>query len=786
MNINSTDTTYSNAAYSSNGVSGMVSGIDTEGIVQSMLSGIQNKIDKQNQAKQQLEWKQEIYRSVIKDINDFQSKYLNLTSSSCIRLESFYNTMKTTSSSNAAVITASGNAVEGDFKMQVARLATKSTVTSSKVGTGEISTADSAKASSFEYDRTIKIKIGDGNEISVDLKDVTKDNVCERINNAVGSEFAKAVKENVTTYTDADGNALTYNADENKYYSADGSEYTGAVTSNTEEVIKEITFAGGETFEISGSSVGLSILGFSGDVKASASTDDDGNEIAGSFEIKTTAFNENFAKAGNAGGTVDITLDGVTKSFSIAENESMSDLQKKVQNAFGSTVKFTNDGSGWNISVDGTGRQLTVSANANTMEAIGFGKDTTVLSNQLVRTDTIGKLGIGDSTDTDTKYSFTLNGVDIEYTAADTVSSIINKINSSSAGVNLTYDELSDKFTMTSSSTGEGYNIELTGDDEGLFSKLGFAIDASGSLDQSTVKAGQNAVVNINGVTVERANNEFTYNGLTVSLKSTTGNYELNPDGSFAENSDGTIKSASGAAEEKVEVSTSRDVDKIMDTLKSFVEDYNSLIEKLNGYTHEKASYKEYAPLTDAQKKEMSEKEIELWEEKAKEGLLRNDRDISDFLSSMRTAMYTKSSDSKYVLSNLGINSSSEWSDYGKLSIDEDKLKSMLQTDAEGVKDLFVGENGLATRLNSICDKTACTSSGRQGTLVSLAGVEGKGSENSNTIKNQLDSIAEKITRLNKTYEMRKERYWNQFNAMETALSNMNAQSDWLYSMMGY
>lgn len=790
MNVNSTDSTtsYSNSSYSSHGVSGMVSGIDTEGVVESMLSGIQNKIDKQKQSQQRLEWKQEIYRSVITDINSFQSKYFNLTSNSCIRLSSFYNTMKTTSSSKAATVTANNSTSEGEFKMQVARLASKTTVTSSSTaGTGNVETSDYAKASSFEYERTVNIKIGDGTAVSVNLKDATQDNICDRINQAVGiADFAKAEMEDVTTYSDADGNTLTFNADENKYYKADGTEYTGAVTTETKSVLKKITFSGSESFEISGTSVGMSILGLSGTVTSSAAKDENGNEIDGSYEVSTTRFNENFAKVGNVNGSVDITLDGVKKSFSIAEGESMADLQKKVQNAFGSTIKFTDNGSGWEISVDGKGRQLTVSANADTMEAVGFGKDTKILSNHLVRSDTLGKLGVVDADDTDTKYSFSINGVDIEYTSTDTLSSIINKVNSSGAGVNLAYDDLSDKFTMTSTSTGEGYDINITGDDEGLFARLGFNMDAAGSLDQSSVTAGQNAVVNINGVTVERANNDFTYNGVSVSLKSTTGNYELNADGSFAENSDGTIKTAAGSSEEKVEVTTTRDTDKIMETLKSFVEDYNSLIEKLNGYIHEDASYRDYAPLTDAQKKEMTEKEIELWEEKAKEGLLRGDKDISSFLSDMRSAMYTRSSDSKYILSSIGIDSSSEWTDYGKLSIDEDKLKSMLETDAAGVANFFVGQNGLATRLNNICTKTASTSSGNQGTLVTLAGVVGKGSENNNTIKDQLDSIAEKLQSLNRIYEARKERYWNQFNAMETALSNLNSQSDYFSSMLGY
>lgn len=779
----SSSSTYTNASYSSKGVSGMYSGLDTESLVQSMLSGIQTKIDKQNQAKQQLLWKQEQYRSVITDINSFQSKYFSLTSSTSLRLASFYDTMKTSSSSSAATVTAGSGAVDGDFSMQVARLATASSVTSSKVGAGEVATS-TAKADSFEYSRTVDVKVGDAVH-TVDLKGAnTADEICSRINTAVGNDIVSAKTETVKKYQDADGNELTYNETEDKYYDKDGNEFTGTVTTTDVEKAVGLKFSADSEFEISGSSAGMSILGLSGTVKSAAAKDEDGNEIEGKFETESNSLNTQYAEVGSVNGSVDITLDGVKKSIAVAENESMADFQKKVQSAFGNSVQFTNDGGQWKMSVAGTGRSITMSGSADTMEAIGFAKGTTTVSNQLVRTDTVGKLGIGDETDTDTKYTFSINGKDIEYTAADTVSSIMNKINSSDAGVKISYDELSDKFKLQSTSTGSGYDISITGDDEGLFSKLGFSVDSSGSLDSSTVTAGQNAVVNINGVTVERANNDFTYNGLTISLKSTTGSYEQNADGSFVENSDGTIKAAAGTIENKAEISTSRDVDKIVDTLKSFVEDYNSLIEKLNKYTHQEASYKSYAPLTDAQKKEMSEKEIELWEEKAKEGLLRNDKDISTFLSDMRSAMYTNTG-TKFVLSNIGINSSSQWSDYGKLSIDEDQLKSALQTDAESVKELFVGEKGLTTRLNKICDKAASTSSGSPGSLVSLAGVVGKGTEKDNTIQDQLDSIAKKLESLNLVYEKRKERYWNQFNAMESALANMDSQSSWLTNMMG-
>lgn len=781
MNVDtSQSSTYTNAAYSSKGFSGLASGIDTESLVQSMLSNIQNKIDKQNQEKQQLEWKQEIYRDIISDINSFQSKYFNLTSSSSLRLTSFFNTVKSSSSSSAVKVTPGSNAADAQFKMQVARLASASSVTSSKVaGSGEIAISG-ANSGSFEYSRNIDINI-DGTNYSVDLKGVADaDEIAQRINDAVGSNFASLKKENV--YKDDSGNVLKFNADENKYYNQDGSEYTGSVT--TESIATGITFSTDKEFEISGSSAGMAIVGLSGSVKSSAAKDDDGNEIAGKFEIKSNAVNEQFAEIGKVNGTVDVTLDGVRKTIAVTEGESMTDFQKKVQSAFGNSVQFKEENGEWKISVDGKGRNLTISANADTMEAIGFDKGTTAASNQLLRSDSLGKLGVVDANDKDTKYSFNINGKNIEYTSEDTVSSIMNKINSSDAGVTISYDDLSDKFLIKSTSTGEGYDLNITGDTQGLFAKLGFNMSGD-SLDSSTVIKGQNAVVNINGVTVERANNDFTYNGLNISLNSTTGTYETDANGNFVENSDGTMKAAAGTVEQKAEITTTRDTDKIVDTLKSFVEDYNKMIEKLNKYTHEKASYKKYPPLTEAQKKQMSEKEIELWEEKAKEGLLRNDKDVSEFLSDMRSAMYTNVG-SKLSLSSIGINSSSNWQDFGKLEIDEDKLKSALETDSEGVQELFTGTNGLATRLSKICDKAANTSSGKPGSLVQMAGVVGKGSESNNLIREKLDAISKKLESLNMLYEKRKDRYWKQFNAMETALSNMNSQSSWLSGMMGY
>lgn len=176
----------------------------------------------------------------------------------------------------------------------------------------------------------------------------------------------------------------------------------------------------------------------------------------------------------------------------------------------------------------------------------------------------------------------------------------------------------------------------------------------------------------------------------------------------------------------------------------------------------------------------MTEKEVELWDEKAKTGLLRNDADITGFLQDMRSAMYTKQEGQTYVLSQTGVDTSSNWKEFGKLVLNEDKFSDMLDKDITGVLEVFTGTNGLASRLSDICDKAANVSSGSQGELVKVAGVKGRGSEKQNMIFEKMEAINAKLVTLNSLYEKRKERYWDQFDNMETNLSKINAQSSWL------
>lgn len=254
---------------------------------------------------------------------------------------------------------------------------------------------------------------------------------------------------------------------------------------------------------------------------------------------------------------------------------------------------------------------------------------------------------------------------------------------------------------------------------------------------------------------------------------------------------DGTLIDASGnplQTRESETITVTRDTDKIVEGVKSFVDEYNKLVKTINDLLNEEATYREYAPLTDDQRKEMSEKQIELWEEKAKEGLLRRDSILDGFLRDIRSIWYETNS-SGYAIYQLGIETG-EWSTRGQLTFGQDgeaTLRQMLASDPSGVMDFFANSvDGAAVRVNEVIRSVANTSSGSPGSLVELAGLKGMASEKNNTLYNKIQSIDEKIERLKDQYEQEKDRYWNQFNTMEQMIQNMNTQSAWLAQQFSY
>jgi flagellar capping protein FliD len=195
------------------------------------------------------------------------------------------------------------------------------------------------------------------------------------------------------------------------------------------------------------------------------------------------------------------------------------------------------------------------------------------------------------------------------------------------------------------------------------------------------------------------------------------------------------------------------------------------------------ATYKDYAPLTAAQKADMSDREIELWEEKSKEGLLRNDQYLDRILGAMRTSMYTRPEGSGIAIYDLGITTSYYTND-GNLNPESiDKLRIAIENNPEGVRQLFAGAGGIMELLNNAINTAARSSYGSPGYIAAQAGSNSL--DTSSNIYRQVEQIDRQLQSLENRYWSEYDRYWKQFNTMEQLISQMNSQSSWLSQMMG-
>lgn len=359
--------------------------------------------------------------------------------------------------------------------------------------------------------------------------------------------------------------------------------------------------------------------------------------------------------------------------------------------------------------------------------------------------------------------------INLEFNSEDTIDSVISKLKKDT-GLNAFYDKdskqiaISTKATGVSkeSFTGKNGNNEVVSEktsvfvEEGMefFNKLGFG-------DSQFLAKGQNAELTVNGATIERQSNEFELEGLKITLNNTY-------DGSGS----------------PIQLKTKVDSDNMVNKVKDFVEKYNALIDSLNSLTKE-TKYKDYSPLTDEQKEEMSEKEIESWEKKAKSGILNNDSIVNSVLNKMRNTLYTNGGGKQdtaeenfaNTLYELGITTTNSTKDRGKLVIDEDKLRSAIEKDPEQVFKIFSdttkGNEGLVQKLRKDVNSAVIEIEKKAGRVNSTNQTHELG-----RLLNEHDKRMENWKRRLQDIEAR---YWKQFSMMESAINKANQNSSMLF-----
>ena len=434
---------------------------------------------------------------------------------------------------------------------------------------------------------------------------------------------------------------------------------------------------------------------------------------------------------------------------------------------FDSATKTTASGTYANlVSVSGNTMsdfEILESRQAVTATYSGIGQFTLAEGTSFSTKLTMADLGLIEADGTST---ITLGDKSMTVNATDTVESVLGRMGKE-LGVDATYSTTTGKFYLKSKSSGDEGNFRELLDGE-LASKL---FGTSG-----TYTKGENAYlrININGESKtidDNGSNTFDIDGMKVTLK---GNFTV---------ADG---------ERAVSFETKTDSDKIVNAIKSMVEDFNAMANEIkDAYTTKpltKSNGKRYEPLTEKDQEDMSDEAVKRYEEKAKTGLLFADSNLSGLYSELRTAI------SGLDLEKLGITTAYS-SGKTTLVLDEDKLRNVVENDFDTVKDVFTREadettknpGGVMTQLQKTMDKYAKTTGATKGILISLAGSEkAVTSLNDNTYKDKMDRLQEQIDRWQDKLSDKVDYYTRQFTALEKLISEMNSQSSALYGMMGY
>lgn len=289
----------------------------------------------------------------------------------------------------------------------------------------------------------------------------------------------------------------------------------------------------------------------------------------------------------------------------------------------------------------------------------------------------------------------------------------------------------------------------------------GSAVKESADGTGMVVIEAADSIVQVNGATLTSSNTTLDVNGLSLNLVS--------------------------ASDREVKVTVSNDSTAVYDAIKDFVEQYNSALSEMNKYYYADSA-RGYDPLTDDQKEAMSDEEVEKWETKIKDSLLRRDSTLSGILETFRTSLTgitVKASDGKtYSLANLGITTSKDYKEYGLLHIkgDEDDtdyadsentLQSMINSDPDIVMEVM---SGIASNLYNNINKKISTTTTMKSALSFY---------NDKEMTKQMTQYKKDIKSWETKLSDMEDRYYKQFSAMETALSKLQSQQNSLASYLG-
>lgn len=717
-------------------VSGLISGLDTDSIVQELVSAYSTKKEKYEKAQTKQEWKMDAWKTMNSKIYGFYTSSL-----SSMRLSTAYS-LKTSSvsNSNVAKVTASSSAVNGTQKMKVNQLASSAYMTGGKVAQSDGSkVTGSTTLDAMGIQTGSKIAVGaNGKDTEIEITDgMTVNQLVSKLKSAgVNANFDETNQRFFV-------NAKESGKDGEFTLTANNADGLGALQSLGLFAAKDID--GNDTAEMKKYRSILSNDTATEEQKqiAAAIVDVfDNNKTYTDDELAT--YRKTIANYNNKASYAAQyeNHQAVVKNYE-GQQEIVDKYKDRLDELRQKLVKETK------TVTDEDGNEETVNVNytdAELAEMKAFIKKNNGTTDEEIAKQMEEKQAI------------------LEAKAALDDFDAANKFVSDEANKKA-YDESSRVVADEKAEYDETVEFLKNNKEAYLNAKTAVNSAAASTYNSDAARiSGQDAEIVLNGATFTSSTGTFSINGLSITAMQVTG-----PD-------------------EEVSITTTNDTQAMYDKIKGFISKYNELIKDMDT-AYNAASAGDYEPLTDDEKDSMTDTEIEKWETKIKDSLLRRDSTLGNTSSAMKSIMSAsfEINGKKYSLASFGIATgsyfSSDTNERGCLHIDgdpddattsgnEDKLMAAINEDPEAVSEFF---QKLSNSMYSDLTKRMASSS-----VSSIYTIY-----NDKQMSSEYSDYKDKVSKWQEKLEYYEEFYYKKFSSMETALSKLQSSTSSLSSLLG-
>lgn len=780
-------------------ITGMNSNLDTDTIIQELVKASSTKKDNMVKAQTKLSWKQESWKSLNTKIYGFFNKTLyDMT------LQGSYRKKSTTvADSKIATVIAGDSAVNGTQTLAVKKLAKSGYLTGGKLSEDKsvtnATTLSELTGGTLGENDTVSLKVknaGKETEITLSGKSKISDVIKQLTNAGLGASFDA---DNQRIYINSKGSG-TENDFSITAGNANGLQALSGMGLLTEEGTKNnpeyqawaAMWAGTDDEIKAGANFKQKVVEVSADRASSLLASlDNSQKTMNSLKEKREALLKNQAEMqtlnaeiyeGVAGDNAKDKAENITKELDRVTNQlRYLELKEKESSADGLTESEQTELDGIVTKAGEEGYSL------NNLNKEELGKDKIAMTTCKTVLDSMAKLEDNIQSNLDSLQSTgdsmlgTIGTLVDYYGTAEAAAAMtteerdaaLTKLGEFTDGMAAMENDLPITFSADSS-----YDLVAKTTDDSV-TQVKTAYDAinntviSGASKTAVRVMGQDAVIVLNGAEYESSSNSFSVNGLTITANSTS---------AVTKDADGN------EVYEETALNTSDDVEGIYNMVRDFFKEYNELIKELDTLYNADTA-KGYEPLTAEEKDAMTDAEVELWEKKIKDSLLRRDSSLGTVINTMKSSMldsYTIDG-KRYSLSSFGINTLGYFNagdnEKGCYHIDGDANDSSTAKETDMLKKAIASDPDTVMNFFSQLTKSMHTDLNKQMERSDYRSIYHVYDDKK--MQEEYDNYTSEIKAQEKKLKALEDRYYNQFTAMEVALSKLNSQQSSLAGLLG-